>query len=87
MQAASYALRDTIRLLLPIIDKTSVYAVTDSLSDPLLDLLALELRAQYYDASMPEEEKRQGVKKALPWHYRAGTLAAVKELTSLTWSI
>lgn len=55
------------------------------LPDEIVDLLAEELRAQYYDVSMNATDKRQAMKKALLWHCKAGTLAAVKELTDFVW--
>lgn len=80
MQAASYALRETMRMLMVKVDRASAYAVIDQLPEPIVDLLAEELRAQYYDDSLPVEDKREAVKRALPWHKKAGTVAAVREL-------
>lgn len=85
IQAAGYALKETAKMLLDKIDKTSVYAVIDILPEEIIDLLAEELRAQYYDTSLPVEDKRKAVIKALPWHCRAGTVSAVKELTDFVW--
>lgn len=50
-----------------------------------MDLLAAELRAQYYDAAMEIGTKRTAVKKALLWYEKAGTLKTVKELTQIVW--
>ncbi len=85
MQAAGYALKETAKMLMDKIDKTSIYAVLDILPEEIIDLLAEELRAQYYDTSLPVEDKRKAVIKALLWHCRAGTVSAVKELTNLVW--
>lgn len=85
IQAASYALRETARVLLQKIDPVTVYAGVDILPEQIVDLLAVEFRAQYYDTSLPVEEKRKAVKKALLWHCRAGTVSAVRELTDLVW--
>lgn len=85
VQAAGYALRETARMLLKKIDSTSVYAVLDIMPDEIIDLLAEEFRAQYYDTSLPAEEKREAIKKALLWHCRAGTVSAVRELTNFVW--
>lgn len=85
VQAAGYALRKTAGMLLDKIDRTSVYASLSVLPEQIVDLLAEELRAQYYDASLPVEDKREAVKKALLWHCRAGTVSAVRELTNLVW--
>lgn len=80
VQAASYALQQTMQMLMAKVDRTSVYAMIDLLPEQVVDLLAEELRAQYYDVSLPVEEKRASVKKALPWHKKAGTVYAVREL-------
>ncbi len=85
VQAASYALQQTAQMLLEKIARSSVYAAIDILPEEIVDLLAVELRAQYYDTSLPVEDKREAVKKALPWHCKAGTVAAVKELTNFIW--
>lgn len=85
IQAASYALRKTAAMLMEKIDRTSVYAGIDLMPEKIVDLLAEELRAQYYDTSLPVEDKRRAVKKALLWHCRAGTVSAVRELTDLVW--
>lgn len=85
IQAESYALKETAKMLMEKLDRVSVYAGMDFLPDRIVDLLAKELRAQYYDASLAVEDKRAAVKKALLWHCKAGTVAAVKELTNLVW--
>jgi len=85
IQAMSYALKETARLLLEKIDPVTVYAGVDILPEQIVDLLAEEFRAQYYDTSLPVTEKRKAVKKALLWHCRAGTVSAVRELTDLVW--
>lgn len=85
IQASGYALRETARMLLNKIDRTSVYAVLDIMPDDIVDLLAGEFRAQYYDTSLSVEEKRTAVKKALLWYCKAGTVSAVRELTNFVW--
>lgn len=85
VQAASFALQKTMEMLMRKIDRAGVYAEIDRLPESIVDLLAEELRAQYYDASLPVKDKREAVKKALPWHRRAGTVSAVRELTDFVW--
>lgn len=80
VQAASYALQKTMRMLMEKVDRSSVYAGIDLLPEPIVDLLADELRAQYYDESLPVGDKREAVKRALPWHKKAGTVSTVREL-------
>lgn len=85
IQAISHALRETVRMLLTKIDPVTVYAGIDILPEQIVDLLAVEFRAQYYDTSLSIDEKRKAVKKALLWHCRAGTVSAVRGLTDLVW--
>lgn len=80
LQAASYALQKTMGMLMEKVDRCSVYARIDLLPEAVVDLLAEELRAQYYDVSLPVEDKREAVRRALPWHRRAGTVSTVREL-------
>ncbi len=61
IQAQSYALKETAVMLLEKIYQASVYACIDILPEKIVDLLAEELRAQYYDTSLPVEEKRKAV--------------------------
>ena len=85
IQAVGYALKETIRMLLEKIDRTNVYTGLNILPEEVVDLLAEELRAQYYDTALPVEEKRKAIQKALLWHCRAGTVSAVRELTDFVW--
>ncbi|MDE7339743.1 MAG: phage tail protein [Lachnospiraceae bacterium] len=78
--AASYAMNHTAKMILSMIEKTSVYALVDVLPEKLVDLLALEFRAQYYIMDAALEEKREAVKKALLWYKKAGTASVVMEL-------
>lgn len=82
IQAASYALQQTAKMLIEKIDNAAVYASIDILPDEILDLLAVELRSQYYDPAMEVEKKREIIRKTLAWFYHAGTLKTVKELTN-----
>lgn len=85
VQAASYALKKVAKVILEKIERASVYARIDLMPEEILDLLAEEFRAQYYDTTMPIERKREAVKKALQWYVKAGTVSAVAELTDLVW--
>lgn len=81
IQAASFALQQTAKMVLEKVDNAAVYASIDIMPDEILDLLATELRSQYYDPAMDIEKKREIIKKTLVWFYHAGTLKTVKELT------
>lgn len=85
IQAASYALQRTSQMLLEKVDRAKVYGDINILHEPIVDLLAEELRAQYYNTAMNLEDKKESVKRALLWYCRAGTVSAVEELTDLVW--
>lgn len=78
--ALSYAISNQVKKLIEYAKKTSVYACVDRLPNEILDLLAIELRTQYYNQSLPLDVKRILIKNTLPWYERAGTPSAVEEL-------
>ena len=78
--ALSYALKRAMQKWVEYANRTSVYAVIDSLPEKMLDVLAIELRTQYYDTSFSVEKKRNLVKNTMPWYNKAGTVAAVQEM-------
>lgn len=79
-QCVSYALKQVTQLIIDKAKTTRTQAVIDELPEPVLDLLASELRTPYYLDSMDIETKRNIIKRTVPWHFRAGTPSAVAEL-------
>lgn len=82
VQAISHAIKMGIKKLISFSKATALYANIDVLSEELLDLLAMELRTQYYDEGLDMETKRQLIKNTLIWYEKAGTPAAVGELVA-----
>ena len=80
VQCLIYVIREGMRVLLDHKDRALIYAGVDSMQEEALDLLAAELRAQYYDTSYSIDVKRAIAKQAIRWHQVAGTKAAVEEL-------
>lgn len=80
VQALSYAVKQGMQILIDAAAKGRVHCDVDSLDESALDLLAAELRTQYYDNSYPTEKKRELVKSTLIWHQQAGTAGAVSDL-------
>lgn len=78
--AVSYAVSKTLKRLLACAEGASVYAAIDKLGNEELDLLALELNAQYYDNNLNVSVKREIIKNAIKWYFSAGTPVAVQEL-------
>lgn len=80
VQALSFAIREGTRMLQKYAQNAVVYSGIDNLPGEVLDLLATELRTQYYDTSYSLAVKRALIKNTNRWHQIAGTKAAVVEL-------
>ncbi len=80
MQALSYAIERAMRLLLTFSRRTLMYAAIDEQPENILDYMAIESRAQYYDRSMDIETKRAIIKNSLAWYLKAGTQESVDDL-------
>lgn len=78
--AISYAYKMAMKRIIDISIRTSLFANIDKMNDDVLDLMALELRTQYYDESLPILKKRALIKQTLKWHSKSGTVSAVQEL-------
>lgn len=78
--ALSYALKKSVQSLVEKSKNTSVFAVIDTLPERMLDILAIELRTQYYDESLDIARKRTLIKNTMPWYNKAGTVSAVQEM-------
>ena len=82
VKALSYALQQGTRLLYAYSQKASIYARIDEQPENVLDLMAAELRTQYYDETLDIETKRELVKNTIVWHMTAGTPEAVEDLVA-----
>lgn len=80
VKAISYAIKNAMGKLIAFSHLASVYTAIDELPEAILDLLATELRSQYYEKDMSLEVKRDILKKTLLWYCHAGTPSAVQEL-------
>lgn len=76
----SYAIKLQIAHIIALSAKVGITYDIDSLDEEVLDYLGVELRAVYYDQSLPIETKRDLVKNALVWRSKAGTTQAVQEM-------
>lgn len=82
VQALSYALQQATRLLYRYSKRLYIYTNLDEQPEEVIDLLASELRTQYYQSDMELDIKRELVKNTLIWYMAAGTPAAVEELVT-----
>ena len=80
VRAISYAINMALRRLLTYCKSTGVYSSIDELGEEVLDLLAIEFDALYYDMSLPLANKRKIIKDTLPQYLRSGTVGAVEDL-------
>ena len=84
-QAFSYALRKGTRLLNRYTQLCYVYCSIDTAPNDVVDLLAKELRTQYYSDALELDVKRGLVRNTLIWYMTAGTPAAVEELVGIVF--
>lgn len=82
VQALSFALQQATQLLSRFTNRVYIYTAIDQQPDEVLDLLAAELRTQYYRESLDIGSKRRLVKNTLIWYMKAGTPEAVEELVA-----
>jgi len=75
----SYAIKLRLADIILKASKVGIAYNIDGLDEGILDYLALELKAPYYEQSLPIEKKRELVKSALIWRSKAGTSGAVQE--------
>lgn len=78
--AISYAFKMAVGLMSHSQDLTWLYSSIDTMPGEILDLMALELKAPYYSEKLDIDTRRQLVKKAMLWRFKAGTKAAVVEM-------
>ncbi len=82
VQALSYALQQGCRLLYKCSQKLYIYSDLDNQPEEILDLMAAELRTQFYGSNLDIEKKKQLVRNTLTWYMTAGTPAAIEGLLS-----
>lgn len=82
IKALSYALQRGARLLYQYSQKAYVYAKIDEQPESVLDLMAAELRTQYYDEGLDVGTKRELLNNTLAWHMTAGTPEAVENMVA-----
>lgn len=79
-RAFALAERSVRRMIYEYALKVMFYRNLSMLDDSVLDLMAAELKTQYYDSSFDREVKIRLIENTLRWHMLAGTRAAVEEL-------
>ena len=82
VQALSHALQQATRLLYRYSKRLYIYTNLNEQPEEVIDLLASELRTQYYQSDMDLDTKRRLVKNTIIWYMAAGTPASVEELVT-----
>lgn len=84
-EALSYAVLQEKRRILDEARQTRTMAVIDELPEEILDILSVEIPSPYYRQDMTVEQKREIVKGSLRWFTKAGTAAALSEMTAVVF--
>ena len=87
VQAISYAIKMATKKLIVYAGRAMLSGGIEQVPEDILDLMALELRTQYYDESLSIETKRNLIKNTMTWHERAGTPSAVEELIKIVFGV
>lgn len=82
VRALAWAVLKEKQRIASLAKTTRTMAMVDELPEPILDVLAVELRSPYYTQDMEIEQKRSIIKGTMVWFFKAGTPAAVQELIS-----
>lgn len=82
VQALGYALQQGCRLLYNCSKRLYIYSNLDNQPEEVIDLMAAELRTQFYGSNLDIEKKKQLVRNTLTWYMTAGTPAAIEGLLS-----
>lgn len=85
MVCLSYAIKKETEQLIKYRKAAMIYHFIDCVPEPILDLLAVELRSLYYSDTLPVGTKREIVKNTLRWHMQAGTPGAVAEMVKIVF--
>ncbi len=80
VQALSHALQQGCRLLYKYSQRLYIYSGLDEQPEEVIDLMAAELRTQYYGVNLDIEKKKQLVRNTLNWYMAAGTPEAIEGL-------
>jgi len=80
LSAAAQAIDAERKDILDAINKLALFPRLNSLTDVEADELAWQWHVDFYDPSLPLDQRRELVKKSYAWHRRKGTPSAVEEL-------
>lgn len=82
-QAISYALKRMWAVLHEYAAKVSFFSMIDDADEKILDVLAVEMNAQYYEPDFSIEMKRDIIKNSILWNIKSGTVFAVENILQI----
>ena len=80
VQAIGAALNISAKKVLNLCKRISIFSRIDELDGEILDVLASELKTQFYNTNFSVDIKRRLIKNTLKWYMKVGTPKAVEEL-------
>ncbi|UHA74453.1 phage tail protein I [Paenibacillus sp. 481] len=82
IKAAAIAIDRELDELIEEIRQLPRFSRMDELTDEEVDDLAWEFHVDFYDPTLPLQQRRELVKNAIPWHRRKATPSAIEELVT-----
>lgn len=80
VRAAALAIDKQLKAISDLIPRLIIFDNLNSLSEEWLDELAWEYHVDFYDQSLPIEQKRELIWYSMKWHQQKGTPVAIEEL-------
>lgn len=77
--AISYAMQKALQKLLGYTAACAGYGDLEKMPDPILNLMAVESRTQYYDLTAPRKVRETMVSKTMEWYMKGGTGSVLEE--------
>lgn len=77
--SVSYAFEQAQKKMFGYVQALHLYTEIGQIPERVLDLLALEMRTQYYDQTLERSAKERLVMQTLVWYMRAGTPSVLDE--------
>lgn len=79
-KAYALAEKDVRQMIYDYAINTMLYEHLDKQKDSVLDLMAAEMKTQYYSSDMDHDTKVKMIQNTIRWHILAGTPSAVQEM-------
>ena len=86
-QAFAYAVSRQVQQVIRFADAACIYIAIDGVPEPVLDLLAVELRTPVYKQTYSVAIKRALVKESLIFYDQMGTPAAVNRIIEAVFGV